>query len=191
MARRFLGSLKRRDFVVSLGAAGGALLGVFSNQARAHAAGHAPHQPARPAVTPTGAPAAPVLAPELAALFGPLTAGAQVERWRIVTVRGPQFGAIGVVLTGADGVQFQVDVLRRDRTPGAPPGVGHTPSLTCFLANRGDGSTATAEEQGLGAIALAAALSERELSGAPVPALLLTLRERNRRYPSGLFAVEV
>ena len=187
MARRFFGALKRREFVASVGVATGALLGTFTRATGALAAQHAPRS-APQAGAP--APAGP-LAPEVVALFGPLTVGTQIERWQIASIQGPQLGAIVVVLAGADNTRFQVDVLRRDRSPDAPAGVGHTPSLTCFLSNRGDGATVTDEERGLGAIALAAALSERELAGAPVPHLLLTLRERTGRYPSGLFGVQV
>ena len=124
----------------------------------------------------------------VAALFGELNEGARVGRWTVVRVYGVHLGAIPVILQPDDGEAFQVDVLRRDAD--GPAGVGNTPSLSLYLANRGDGSSPTTEEHGLGAMTLAHALAERERAGADVPSLM-TLRERLASYPDGIYSVPV
>lgn len=111
-------------------------------------------------------------------------------RWTIVAVHPARMGAIPVVLATASGARFQVDVLRRDSDPTQPLGVGNTAALSLFLANRGDGRTSTDEEHGLGAMALADALREREARHT-VPAALSTLGERALRYPTGAYAVDL
>ena len=125
--------------------------------------------------------------PEVRALFGPLAAGAQLDRWTVVEIHDASSGGIPVVMATAAGEKFQVDVLRRDD---AAPGVANTRSLSLYLCNKGDGRTASDEEHGLGAMALAHALAEREAAGAPLPPLL-TLAERNARFPRGAFSVVV
>jgi hypothetical protein len=120
------------------------------------------------------------------ALFGDVGAGRSLGAWSIEKVYGVHLGAIPVVLLAASGHHFQIDVLRRDAD--GPLGVGNTPSLSLFLANRGDGARPTDEDQGLGAMALADWLSSRERAGAQVPALL-TMRERQARFPQGSYSV--
>jgi hypothetical protein len=147
----------------------------------------APTASAAPAA-PATVPAAPVSASAVQALFGSLRPGARVGRWTVVAIHEVRLGAIPVQLATADGDTFQVDVHRRDEDPLAPSAPANTPSLSLYLVNNGVGSTATHEEHGLGAMALADALAEREAAGAPVPALL-TLRQRTAYYPGGVFAV--
>lgn len=123
------------------------------------------------------------------AFLGPIGPGALLAgRWRVEAVRGVRFGSVSLLLSTRDGASFQVDVLRRDASVGAPRGVGESETLAVFLSNRGDGSTATDEEMGLGAMAVADALRERERAGAASPALL-TLSQRSARYPDGALAV--
>ena len=124
---------------------------------------------------------------EVAAFFGPLAAGARVDRWTLVEIHDAASGGVPVVMATAGGERFQVDVLRRDDRA---PGVANTRSLALYLCNAGDGRAASDEEHGLGAMALARALDEREAAGAPVPKLL-TLAERNARFPRGAFSVVV
>ena len=132
----------------------------------------------------------PVAAPgeSVLAFFGPLVPGTSLGAWHIVAIHDTKVGGIPVVLASAYGVQFQVDVVRRDDSAGAPPAIANTPTLSVFLLNGGDGSTATMEHQGLGAMALAAALTERESSGARAPQLL-SLRERTSRFPRVVYEV--
>lgn len=114
--------------------------------------------------------------------------GTNIDRWKVVNVVGMHLGAVAVVLETATGDRYQVDVLRRDAS--GPAGVGNTPSLSVFVVNRGDGALATAEEHGLGAMALATVLAEREARGASAPALL-TFAERVAQHPGGNYAVPV
>ncbi len=157
----------RRGFLTGVSAAAGAV-----------AVGSPQRALAREAVGagPANPPASPL----------PLTAGAMVGRFRIVRSHPLHLGAAPVVLEAASGDRFQVDVLRRDLAPGHPDGIGNTRTLSVYLANRGDGQTATAEEQGLGAMALADALAESEASPAEG---LLTLTQRHERYPGGAYSV--
>lgn len=86
-------------------------------------------------------------------------------------------GAITVQLAGSDGRRFELEVLGHDaRTPG----VARAGSLAVYVKNRGRGDTATDEEHGLSAMALARHLAEHEAAGAPLPAVP-TLAERAMR----------
>jgi hypothetical protein len=114
--------------------------------------------------------------------LGPLAVGDGLGVASVVAIHSPHYGAIPIVLRTDDGVLFQVDVLARD--PKGPTGIADTPHLSLFLANRGDGATATDEAQGLSVMTLAARLGDLE----PMPELL-TLRERNLRHPEGSFGV--
>jgi hypothetical protein len=117
--------------------------------------------------------------------FG-LRANEQIGRWTIVEVHAVRFGAVPVILEDSEGERFQVDVLQRDGRPDSPVGVGQTDTLAVYLSNRGDGDTATREEHGLGAIALAAALDGRE---AQMPEGLLTFAERAAMHPRAAYSV--
>lgn len=122
---------------------------------------------------------------ELAAWMRDLGPGTSIGAWTIVAVHPITHGAIPIVLEGADGERFQVDVMARD--PGLPA-VGETEHLSVFVANAGDGRQATDERHGLGAMALAAALREREDEAARIPELW-TMAERSVRAPDGTFRV--
>jgi hypothetical protein len=162
--------LDRRRFLL-LGLAGGVA-------AAGLARFHGPRRPV--AIRPQREPASA----ELRAFLGDVREGARVDRWTVVAIHGAPGGAV-VVMKTADGELFQVDVLRRD--DGAPA-VASSRSLGIYLHNAGRGRAASDEEHGLGAMALAAALDAREAAGARPPALL-TLAERNARFPRGAFTV--
>lgn len=115
-----------------------------------------------------------------------LVAGAAIGRWTVVAVHPIHCGAVPVVLATEDGRRYQVDVLARD--PEGPAGVANTGQLSLFVANHGDGRTATDEEEGLGAMALAGHLGAREAGGWTAPSLL-TLQQRAAQYPEGAFGV--
>lgn len=121
-------------------------------------------------------------------LVGDLRPGSRLGRWTVVAIHAVTLGGIPVVLEDAGGLRFQVDVLGRDRSPDAPAAVADTEHLSVYLCNLREGPERTDEERGLGAMALAAHLEERERAGAAIPALV-TLRERLRLHPRGAFAV--
>ncbi len=166
--------IDRRRFLSALGAAGGVLVAAGAGILFT-----------RRGARPTAAVHPLTSTAEVRAFFGELWAGAALDRWRLVAVHDVSAGGVPVEMETADGRRFQVDVLRRDD---ALPGLANTRSLSLYLQNRGEGKRASDEEQGLGAMALAHALEAREASGAKVPRLL-TLGERNARFPQGAFAV--
>lgn len=115
---------------------------------------------------------------------------AELGAWSIEVVHPVRHGSIAVVLRTPAGERFHVDVLRRDRGDHEPAGVAESGHFALFLANRGDGATSTAEEEGQGARLLARALRRREAelvaAGAPLPDLL-THGQRLRAFPDGRF----
>jgi hypothetical protein len=114
--------------------------------------------------------------------LGPVVVGDEVGGATVVAIHRPHLGAIPIVMRAGSGALFQVDVLARD--PAGPAGIADTETLSLFLANQGDGATATDETQGLCVMALAGRLAEVER--APE---LLTLRERTAKHPEGSFGV--
>jgi hypothetical protein len=140
---------------------------------------------ARPAVS-AAAPGHPVAEGEAHALQQALPEGTRFGRWRIAGVLPVKLGAVPVILETRHGVRFQVDILRRDRRPGAKRGIAETRQYALYLANLGRGMKPTREEHGLGLIWLAALLRSCESRHA-TPALL-TLRERLLQHPGGRFS---
>lgn len=118
--------------------------------------------------------------------LGAVAPGARIDRWQVVAVHPVRFGAIPVVLATDDGRRYQVDVLARDDE--GPAGVANTEHFSLYVANQGDGDLPTDEEQGLGAIALARALSEYEARAPELPELL-TLRQRIAAHGGEAFGV--
>ncbi len=165
--------LDRRGFIHGVGAAAGlvATASVTAGVTRAKA------QQDRAEVA--------ALSGHLEALFGPLAHGGALETWHVVSVEGLRFGTIAVVMRAADGTHFQVDVLRRDDTGIAA--LAATDELELFLANRGDGSSETHEDHGLGLMALGRFLGTRG-AHASVPGLL-SHGERAALHPMGNYSV--
>jgi hypothetical protein len=183
MGKRQGKSIKRRTVVAAIGASAGMLaLGGTANASKPAWKGSPPTKPVgdltqhRPVPTPT---------PDVTALFGDLAAGARLGKYKVAAIYPVRMGAIAVVLEHR-GATFQLDVLKRDDKGPSP--VGQTPSLAVFVSNQGDGKRPTDEIQGLGALALAAALAEREAAGAKAPALL-SLRERSKKFPQGFYGL--
>ncbi len=85
-------------------------------------------------------------------LVAPLEANASLSRWRVVKVTALVGGAASVVLLDGTGAEFQLDVCARDEAALVP---ARTEYFDISVVNQGDGSTATAEEHGLAAMALA------------------------------------
>jgi hypothetical protein len=122
---------------------------------------------------------------DLPAVLSDLGPGTAIDTWTIVAVHPITHGAIPIVLEAEDGERFQVDVMAKDPSF---PAVGESEHFSVFVANAGDGRQATDERHGLGAMALAAALREREIGGAPLPELW-TMAERTARAEGGTFRV--
>jgi len=120
------------------------------------------------------------------ALFGDLGPGSKVDRWTIVEIADVHAGCIPVLMAAADGTRFQIDIA--DRDPEGPKPVAETANLALYVVNGGGGTTSTVEEHGLGAMALAAALRQREQQGAVAPQLV-KLRDRRKRFPDVPFQV--
>ena len=113
-----------------------------------------------------------------------LHSGAELGDYSVVAVHEMHLGAIPVVIENASGRRFQVDVMRR--VAGSPAAPASTNALSFYLANEGNGSKKSREVLGLGAMALASAVAVR---GGTIPAELLSMTERNARFPGGNFAV--
>lgn len=147
--------------VVGVGVAGAAVAtAATSNVTTAHRA----HATAPADVEPTN---------ELADLVG-----VQLGPYRVHSVGLAERGGIPVVLSTVSGETFRVDVLRFDPSDGAS-GIGAVGYVSVYLRNGGDGRTATNEEHGLGAMALAEELRRREQAGWRPSFALLTRGERN------------
>jgi hypothetical protein len=163
----------RRDFLLTVGAAAGAvLLARLPGASRKQADGE------------TNAPLPPAAGPDVQALFGSLRAGRRLGPYTLVAIHGVYLGALPVILRAPDGHAFQVDVLRR----GDAPAVANTGTLSLYVHGGGNGQRRTNEVEGVGARILASALQRREAAGASAPALL-TLDERASRHPDGIFDV--
>lgn len=184
--------IDRRRFIKGVGIAAGVVTLGLRRKARAKSAAvDAAAAPVAPAATAAGRRAIPAYQgppPDEAvlALFGNLRAGSRLGPYTIVAIHGVHLGAIPVMLRAPRGDQFQVDVLKRGA---GPSGVGNSKRLSVFLANGGDGRRPSGNEHGLGAMALAAALSRREAAGTRLPSELLTFGERAVQHPRGIFAV--
>jgi len=95
----------------------------------------------------------------------------------VLSLENMKDGAVSVRFADSAGRPFEVELLGYDsRTPG----VARAGSLGVYLNNKGRGSTATIEEHGLAAMALARHLAGRQASGARLPDLP-TLAERSKR----------
>lgn len=103
----------------------------------------------RPVVDPYTDPRSRV-----AQLVAPLTPGAALGAWTVVALHDVSDGAASVVFAGADNAKFQVDICARDVRAEVDRGPAQTDHFDLFVANEGDGETATAEAQGLAAMAL-------------------------------------
>lgn len=151
--------LERRS-VLALGAAGVAATAVITRW---------PTRSGAPSEEPATAPSVPL---------GDLV-GLELEvegrgTYVVLAVGALARGGVPVVLATPSGASFQVDVLRAD--PSAPhEGLGVEGRYVVSLRNGGDGRTPTDEVRGLGAMALASALTGH---AAPLPPDLLTLGER-------------
>jgi hypothetical protein len=146
------------------------------------------------AVDPSaGEPSASHVAPatdEVRALFGTLEEGSAIStHWRLESVHAVRAGAIPVVMSTIYGGRFALEIFR-DEADGPTP-IARARGLALHLLNHGDGSSRTAELNGLGVMALGRALEERRAEGAPLPSGLDTYRRRTARDPEGIFDIPV
>jgi hypothetical protein len=121
----------------------------------------------------------------LHALTAALPVGTQLHTATVAAVHAVKFGAVAVVMRRPDGSAFQLDVLQRAERDGS---IAQSARCSVFAVNGGTGSSATAEPDGLAAMALAQSLAAAERSGLP-PVSLLTHADRARRHPVGNFRV--
>lgn len=119
-----------------------------------------------------GRPPAPELDPLASAGLRPK---ARFGNCEVLSLERTQDGAVGVRLADTAGRPFEIELLGHDPHT---PGVARAGSLAVYMNNKGRGSTATVEEHGLAAMALARHLARREAAGAKLP-LLPTLSERS------------
>lgn len=96
------------------------------------------------------------------ALLQPLTLGSAIGRWTVEELREVEDGAATLVLRDRRGELFQLDVCARDPSPSAERGPAVTEHFELFLANTGDGRTATHEDHGLAAMAIAEVIRGNE-----------------------------
>ncbi len=121
----------------------------------------------------------------LHALTAALPVGTPLHTATVAAVNPVKFGAVAVLMRRPDGSAFQLDVLQRAEHDGS---IAQSARCSVFAVNGGTGSSATAEPDGLSAMALAQALVAAEVAG--VSALpLLTHAERARRHPMGSYRV--
>lgn len=95
-------------------------------------------------------------------LIAPLAAGSTLGRWTIERVLPVENGAASVVVVDAAGSRFQLDICARDEQE-PRNGPAQTLHFEVFLANGGDGDTATFEDHGLAAMALADVIRHNEV----------------------------
>jgi len=100
-----------------------------------------------------------------------LRAQARFGTCEVVSLERADDGAVSVRLADTAGQRFEVELLGHDPLT---PGVARAGSLAVYMNNRGRGTTATVEEHGLAAMALARHLGA---SGARLP-VLPTLSQR-------------
>jgi hypothetical protein len=87
---------------------------------------------------------------------------------RVVQVERTSDGSLGLTLADRAGQRFELELLGHDANA---PGVAGAGSLAVYVKNQGHGTTATVEEHGLAAMALARHLARHEAGGARLPVL--------------------
>lgn len=156
----------RRDVLKAVGAgASGIAVATAISHGRSHTSSPASEATAEPSAAP-------------AAIELPDLVGQKLGSYRVVSIRPVDRGGIPVVMSTRAGRTFRVDILRFDPADASARGIGVASGVSVYLRNGGDGHTATDEEQGLGAMALAEELLRREQAGWRPPSTLLTRGER-------------
>lgn len=153
--------LSRRDAAraIGMGAASAVLVTGTSN---AFATGVVPSQARDVSAVPKQdqTVAVPAEVSKALALVSPLTAGSPLGRWNVVQVCPVRGGAASVLLADRTGASFQLDVVARNPAGSNAPGL--TEHFEVVVLNRGNGSTATHEDHGLAAMALAEVIRSNE-----------------------------
>jgi len=116
----------------------------------------------------------------VSALIHPLEAGAALGDWTIERVGELHAGACTLEVSH-QGALFFLDICSKDDGLGAPRPPARSSRCDLFIANEGDGSTVTIEQQGLFAMAMAEVVRGNEM-GMDLSAML-TLRQRLAQHP--------
>lgn len=101
-------------------------------------------------------------AAELSELLAPFSEGSRVGRWKVVRLGTLTDGASSVVMQDARGATFQLDICARDDSHAAPVPPARSECFDVFLSNRGSGKTASYEQHGLAAMAIADVIRQNE-----------------------------
>jgi hypothetical protein len=104
----------------------------------------------------------------------------KLARWTVLGASAIAGGAIEVRMVGADGAPFTLQVLARDASGLTARPVAETDELAIYVANNGNGWSATNEEHGLAALTLASYLAAQNADGRG----LLSLSERLATIPA-------
>ncbi len=118
-----------------------------------------------------------LLAPLVGRAFGDMT----------VRTAEPHLGGVALLVEDGSGQSFQIDVLRRGDD--SPDGVREVGQLAFYLANRGNGRSASSEAHGCCLIDIADWTREAMGRNANVGAGLLSWQERQSAHPRGAFLV--
>lgn len=98
----------------------------------------------------------------LSRLIAPLEVGAQFARWTIVQLDPVVDGAVRVKVRSSDNHLFHLELMARDESALAQKPPAQTAKFAVFVANGGDGWSATDEDHGLAAMTLASIIEKNE-----------------------------
>jgi hypothetical protein len=104
-------------------------------------------------------------------LFAPLAVGAQFARWTIVQIEPVVDGAVRLKVRSGDNHVFNLEIMARDDSALAQKPPAQTAKFAVFVANGGDGWSATDEDHGLAAMTLASIVEKNE-AAVELPGLL-------------------
>lgn len=126
---------------------------------------------ASPAIAADENSAGMTMSQRLARLIAPLEVGAQFARWTIVQLEPVVDGAVRVKVRSNDNHVFTLEIMARDESALAQKPPAQTAKFAVFVANGGDGWSATDEDHGLAAMTLASIVEKNELA-VDLPGLL-------------------
>jgi hypothetical protein len=139
---------------------------------------------ASPAIAADEKSAGMTPADRLAQLLAPLEVGTNFARWTIVQIDPVNDGAVRVKVRSGDGHVFTLEIMARDESALAQKPPAQTAKFAIFVANGGDGWSATDEDHGLAAMTLATFVQKNE-AAVEIPGLL-THAQRLRCHAGSL-----
>jgi hypothetical protein len=104
-------------------------------------------------------------------LIAPLAVGAQFARWTIVQIDPVVDGAMRIKVRSGENDVFHLELMARDDSALAQKPPAQTAKFAVFVANGGDGWSATDEDHGLAAMTLASIIEKNE-AAVTLPGLL-------------------